>query len=204
VKSRSLRPLPGSEVGVSVLLRQAYGFEGFLLGRVVSPPDTFAVMPSQGLPELIDDWRRAGSAMCPAADVTESHISEVPQFLDLDPVVGKGGLRVEGRLDLAESAVAREAWRSLKAGRVGLSFGFLATESRPRKGGGRELLELDVYEVSLTPSPMNSATRILAAKAITNAVTTEELRRRCEALGISTHREKSGDRRPVQVRSFDA
>ena len=33
------------------------------------------------------------------------------------------GLYVEGKLDLEHSGVARQAWRSMKDNRVGLSFG---------------------------------------------------------------------------------
>jgi HK97 family phage prohead protease len=39
------------------------------------------------------------------------------------------GLRVTGRLDLEESSVAREAWRAMRSGAIGLSFGYLVTKS---------------------------------------------------------------------------
>jgi HK97 family phage prohead protease len=53
----------------------------------------------------------------------------------------EAGLFVEGDLDIHDSDVARQAWRSVKKNRVGLSFGYLTTD-RPRRsrrdqGAGR-------------------------------------------------------------------
>ena len=70
-----------------------------------------------------------------------------------------------GELDLGESELAREAWRSLKAGRIGLSFGYLTKRARDRKGRGRDLLQVDLFEVSLTAAPVNDGTRILDYKS---------------------------------------
>jgi HK97 family phage prohead protease len=74
------------------------------------------------------------------------------------------GLWVSGRLDLEESAVAREAWRAMKGGTVGLSFGYLVTKSHD-EADVRVLDEVDLFEVSLTPSPMNADTRVLSMKS---------------------------------------
>jgi uncharacterized protein len=78
----------------------------------------------------------------------------------------RDGLEVSGRVDL-DTERGREVWRQIKANRVGFSFGFLATSSRKRSDGARELLEVDVYEVSVTPSPMNNRTRVLDTKSAT-------------------------------------
>ena len=40
----------------------------------------------------------------------------------------------------------------------------MATESRPRKGGGRDLLVIDLLEVSVVSTPMHPATRALSWK----------------------------------------
>ncbi len=61
------------------------------------------------------------------------------------------GLFVRGKVDLDGSEIAREAWRSMKANAVSLSFGFLATDTFKRSDGIRELRELDLFEVSITP-----------------------------------------------------
>jgi hypothetical protein len=75
------------------------------------------------------------------------------------------GLRVKGQLDLQDSEVAREAWRSMKAGRIALSFGYIVTADFKREDGVRELLGIDLFEISLTPSPANRETRITAMKS---------------------------------------
>ncbi len=49
----------------------------------------------------------------------------------------EAGLIVEGDLDIHDTDVAREAWRSVKKNRVGLSFGYLTTDHRVGATGRR-------------------------------------------------------------------
>jgi hypothetical protein len=75
----------------------------------------------------------------------------------------------------------REAWRSMKDNRVGLSFGYMTVKSQ-RRDGINDLLELDLYEISIAPGPINPRTRILEMKSA--AITERELRRRCDQLAL--------------------
>jgi HK97 family phage prohead protease len=59
------------------------------------------------------------------------------------------GLFVEGQLDLEDSEVAREAWRSVKRNRIGLSFGYLVVDQH-EADGVKVLDALDVIEITLT------------------------------------------------------
>ena len=59
-----------------------------------------------------------------------------------------------------------QAWRSVKKNRVGLSFGYLTTEDRVGNDGTKELVELDLFEITLTPTPANADTRVLETKAL--------------------------------------
>jgi Caudovirus prohead serine protease len=63
-----------------------------------------------------------------------------------------------------DDELGRKVWRQLKANRLGFSFGYVTTRSKKRADGGLDLLELDLYEVSATPSPMNNRTRVLSTK----------------------------------------
>ena len=119
------------------------------------------------------------------------------------------GLYVKGQLDLEESEVAREAWRSMRNNAVSLSFGFMTVKSRDREDGVKELLELDLFEISITPSPANPRTRIIDMKSVTGDAETEDdlgsidldqLRARSMAAidGIDT---KAG--RPIRIASFE-
>ena len=74
------------------------------------------------------------------------------------------GLHVRGRLDIENSEVAREAWRSMKRNAVGLSFGFLTVASH-EDGEIKVIDEVDLFEVTITPAPANADTRILSTKA---------------------------------------
>jgi HK97 family phage prohead protease len=71
----------------------------------------------------------------------------------------------QGQVDL-ESEMGREAWRSFKSRTVGFSFGYLILGSRERKGGGRHITGLDVFEITATPTPMNNDTRVLSTKEL--------------------------------------
>lgn len=104
------------------------------------------------------------------------------------------GLQVKGNLDLKDSEVAREAWRSMKAGRVGLSFGYMVTEDSTGSDGVRELKALDVFEITVTPAPANPDTRFIGLKSVKEMSSAEmkaellAMRRRInealEALGV--------------------
>jgi HK97 family phage prohead protease len=96
------------------------------------------------------------------------------------------GLYVEGKLDLQDSEVARQAWRSMKNNAVSLSFGYAALKTRKRDGIN-DLLELDLFEVSIVPHPANPDTRVLSMKAAVaerRLPTDAELRGQATALGI--------------------
>lgn len=80
------------------------------------------------------------------------------------------GLLVKGKLDLDDSEVAREAWRSMKANRVGLSFGYLVEEDALAEDGIRELKKLDLFEITITPAPANPDTRFLDLKSVAKEV----------------------------------
>jgi HK97 family phage prohead protease len=95
--------------------------------------------------------------------------------------IAGAGLYVKGKLDLDDSEVARQAWRSMKDNRVGLSFGYLTVKSRKR-GGINDLLELDLFEISIVPSPANPQTRVLEMKSA--AITERELRRRSDEIAL--------------------
>jgi HK97 family phage prohead protease len=98
-----------------------------------------------------------------------SHLGD-PQYIigEVDPHTAREireGLYVKGRVDIDHSDTAREAWRLVKSGTVGLSFGFLATKGPERSDGTRQIVEIDLFEISLTPAPANPDTRIISFKS---------------------------------------
>jgi Caudovirus prohead serine protease len=119
-------------------------------------------------------------------------------------------LYVKGQLDLRDSEVAREAWRSMKNNAVSLSFGFMTLKERDREDGVTELLELDLFEVSVVPHPANADTRFLDLKSATggaetaspdlDAMSIEELRAYSMAaiaeVDLKSHR-------PIQIATFE-
>ncbi|MEJ7933381.1 HK97 family phage prohead protease [Sphingobium sp. AN558] len=74
----------------------------------------------------------------------------------------KRGLRVIGRVS-ARTAAGREAAAALKAGALdGLSFGYRVRAARGARP--RELLALELVEVSLVTHPMQDAARVIAVE----------------------------------------
>lgn len=102
------------------------------------------------------------------------------------------GLQVAGRLDLANSTKAKEAWRAMKTGSMSLSFGYVVVKATKAADGVNDLQELDLFEVSVVPGPANADTRFLALKSVpemTDAEVREELsqlRKRIEELESAT------------------
>jgi hypothetical protein len=72
------------------------------------------------------------------------------------------GLRVIGRLTLGSDA-GREAGALLADGAIdGLSFGYRVRRAMKRPGGGRELIDLDLLEISMVTFPMQPLARVHA------------------------------------------
>lgn len=70
------------------------------------------------------------------------------------------GLFVRGLVS-AETKRGAEAVRQLEQGAIdGLSIGFIARRSRPRPARGRDLLEIDLWEVSVVGIPMAPQARL--------------------------------------------
>lgn len=90
---------------------------------------------------------------------------------------------VSGWIDQS-TPVGADAWRLVKMGTLGFSFGYLIPDggATPRKGGGLHITELDVFEVTATPTPMNNDTRVLGFKAEVDEDTSKALQRHAESL----------------------
>ncbi len=70
------------------------------------------------------------------------------------------GLYVRGRI-LGDAPRGRAALALVRHGAVdGLSIGFRTIRAQPRAGGGRELLEIDLWEVSVVTFPMLAGARL--------------------------------------------
>jgi hypothetical protein len=111
-------------------------------------------------------WRQSGKRI-PLSWGHQTTAEAIIGSVDPSSMTETGeGLLVSGKLDISDSEKAREAWRSVKSRAVSLSFGFLVLKSHKRDDGIRELTELDLYEVSLTPTPANQDTRILETKSM--------------------------------------
>jgi HK97 family phage prohead protease len=75
------------------------------------------------------------------------------------------GLKIKGRLLIKDVARAREVLALIKEGAMtGLSIGYVTRKSA-RTQGGRDLLDVELLEVSVVAVPMHPGARITAAKS---------------------------------------
>ena len=156
--------------------------------------------------ETIRRWREAGRDIPlvwdhgrDAHDVIGSIDSSTMEERD-------AGLYVEGTLDIEDSELAREAWRSVKRGRISLSFGYLTEADREGSDGVKELTQIDLMEVTLTSTPANPDARVLSAKSIDErryevsgqSMSYAEMMEEIEAKDLATEKKA----RPIQIASF--
>jgi uncharacterized protein len=96
----------------------------------------------------------------------------LPMYVGHDPrlVCGRWTSAAEDRRGLwvdgviaADAPAAHLARRLVASGQDGLSIGFFTRRARRRADGGRDLLELDLIEVSLVAQPMLPQARLAAA-----------------------------------------
>lgn len=81
------------------------------------------------------------------------------------------GLKVEGKLLIDDVPLAREARALVQAGALGgLSIGFQAKEATSRKGGGRNITLVDLFEISLVAVPCHPGSKIATAKSAADSL----------------------------------
>ncbi len=119
-----------------------------------------------GVPDLGRDIVRPGAFAKSLARRGPSGVRMLWQHDPAEPIghwlslsEDRHGLRVAGRLNL-DVQRARELAALLEDGALdGLSIGFRVIEARPERGG-RSLLALDLWEVSLVTFPLQPVARV--------------------------------------------
>ena len=126
-------------------------------GDIVSP---------DGMVKALHAWTATGK-MIPLA---WNH-SGAPQDIvgHIDPASAKavgGEVHATGWID-QNTPNGEQAWRLVKSGTLGFSFGYLIPEGGASKNahGGLNIDTLDVFEVTATPTPMNNDTRVTGWKS---------------------------------------
>lgn len=113
----------------------------------------------------IERWQASGKKV----PLHWNHQGEPEDIIgEIDPAAMEEtdlGLKVAGRIDLDGSEKGREAWRSIKAGTMSLSFGYMVLDSKDAEDA-TELHEIDLFEISVVPGPANADTRFLSLKSI--------------------------------------
>ncbi|WP_296435595.1 MULTISPECIES: HK97 family phage prohead protease [unclassified Rhizobium] len=92
------------------------------------------------------------------------------------------GLQVKGTLLINDVARAREVHSLVKSGAVkGLSVGFVTRKSVSRKGGGRTISALELFEISLVTIGMHPGAKVTSAKSAVHAIAMAEAINRAAA-----------------------
>jgi HK97 family phage prohead protease len=110
--------------------------------------------------KTIAAWRQSGKNL----PLLFEHSTTTVGHIDPESMhATQQGLVVAGQVDRSTDE-GQQVWRSIKSRTCGFSIGF-AAESRPRKGGGRVLTEIDLLEISATSRPIHPDTRVLSMKS---------------------------------------
>ena len=117
-----------------------------------------------------------------------SHSSKAEDVIGhIDPASAKavnGEVHAAGWIDQGTDR-GKQAWRLVKSGTLGFSFGYLIGDAVKRGDGIHEITELDVYEISACATPMQHSTRVTSFKsADREPPSLDELRRLEAGLGL--------------------
>jgi uncharacterized protein len=92
------------------------------------------------------------------------------------------GLHLKGQILVNQVSLASEVQALVKSGGIrAVSVGFITKKSKPRKGGGRTILEAELIETSLVPVGMHPGARITSAKSVVEAIRLAEAINRASA-----------------------
>ncbi len=127
------------------------------------------IVDPDGMVSALQKWTQTGKNI----PLAWNHSGEADKQIGyIDPASAKnvnGEVVVRGWIDQS-IPVGKDAWRLVKMGTLGFSFGYLVPQggSVKRASGGEHIHQLDVFEVTASPTPMNNDTRVLGYKAATD------------------------------------
>lgn len=147
------------------------------------------IVSPTGMVSALRQWETTGKNI----PLTWHHSTDAADIIGhIDPSSAKAvgnEVVVSGWVDQSTRR-GKDAWRLVKSGTLGFSFGYLPLDYHDRKGGGRDINALDVFEITATAIPMNPDTRVVGWKA---SMTLEEQRELAEAYARQAEAEQVPD-----------
>jgi HK97 family phage prohead protease len=123
------------------------------------------IVDPDGLVRALHKWVGVGKNI-PLAWHHSTRPEDIIGHIDPATARNEGGqVVVEGWIDESVEPAGKNAWRLVKSGTLGFSYGFIPLAQSPRKGGGFHIKEADVFEITATPIPANHETRVLGWKS---------------------------------------
>ena len=122
--------------------------------------------------DALKAWAAAGK-MVPLVWQHDAHDPE-ETIGTVDPTTARAvgeEVHVDGHVDQSTPR-GEQAWRLVKSGALGFSFGYLIPKGGATKNahGGLNITALDVFEITATLTPMNQDTRVTGWKSVDAAV----------------------------------
>jgi HK97 family phage prohead protease len=146
----------------AVVAADAGEFEA-VISTVAEDRDRDIVDPS-GMVKALHRWTETGKRI-PLAWNHSTKAEDIIGHIEPGSAMESGGeVMVTGWIDQG-TEVGKHAWRLVKSGTLGFSYGFLPLAAKNREGGGKYISELDVFEITATPIPANAQTRVVAWKS---------------------------------------
>jgi HK97 family phage prohead protease len=124
------------------------------------------IVDPDGLVRALHKWVSVGKNI-PLAWHHSTRPEDIIGHIDPSSARNDGGkVVVEGWIDQDVDPAGKHAWRLVKSGTLGFSYGYIPLDQKPRKGGGFHIKEADVFEVTATPIPANHETQVVGWKSL--------------------------------------
>lgn len=158
---------------IPALIKAAGVDEGLDVGQFTAYASVFGTVDAMGdvvesgaFANTLTDWEKSGAPI----PVYWSHQMSADPLLNLGHVLSANeddhGLLVTAQLDVEHNEKAAYTYQLMKGRRVKeMSFAYDVLDSEERDGGGLDLKELKLHEVSVVPVGANPDTEVLDVKS---------------------------------------
>jgi HK97 family phage prohead protease len=148
------------------------------------------IVDPDGLVRALHKWVSVGKNI-PLAWHHSTRPEDIIGHIDPSSARNDGGkVVVEGWIDQGVDPAGKHAWRLVKSGTLGFSYGYIPLDQKPRKGGGFHIKEADVFEVTATPIPANHETQVVGWKSL------EELKSEADRVALEVEQTAIPDTLP--------
>ena len=159
------------------------------------------IVDPSAMVRALHQWTRTGKKLPLAWNHSGAAEDQIGHINPESAIETLGEVACTGWIDQSTER-GKHAWRLVKSGTLGFSFGYMILDAVKHADGVREIRALDVFEVSATTTPMNGDTRIVGWKSANGKRSAWDYHP--DEIDFTEHESKAIDRdTPVRIASFE-